>query len=792
MGRTSDSNTNNAANSPLLSGIYEAIVVSHLDRQYMGTLEVDILRGSSSGALPERSGTTIEARYLMPFYGTTHRDAVTPNDGYSATQKTYGMWMVPPDVGTRVLVVYVEGISRCYWIGCIPDQYMNFMVPDGRASTTLTTEATPENLRDKKLPVGEYNKKASGDRDLNDPTRVRKPYNKDFTQVLEVQGLLDDENRGTTSSSARREVPSMVFGVNTPGPVDKRVGAPKSEQGIHGAKANFFSNRLGGSSFVMDDGDDKFLRKTTADAGPPEYVNKENGDPGGDPTLPHNELIRLRTRTGHQILMHNTEDLIYIGNGRGTTWIEMTSDGKIDIYANDSISVHTDQDLNFTADRDVNIEAGRNINMNANARWSEAGEDEDVSSGNINVESKYNTNWRVGKDLKTHVEGLRDSYTKLDSKITVDGNRDDLTLGYHYNYTHGDINLLTDASYKLHATKGTVDLKSKDNLNLQSSSKSINSYAAEKVSLKAGTNIDLVAATQVAADASKIWWNSEKSADAAQANEPAEAVESAKVDPQPVFILPKVTPGTISGSSVVSIVKRMPTHEPWTHHENLNPLEFKPEKTDIQITTEYPLPSSVIFTTDTFTKNRIRTGEVSAQRRPANPSTGSNASGAQSVTGQGSQSGDPAEIPEYAGPVTVPDDLIEYIKSKEGFHAVAFWDYRQWTNGYGTRARRAYERITEEEAVRRLRIDVQKRRDYVVDWAVRNGRNWSDDQINAMTSFIYNGGYGWLPQVTANGSRTDEEVKDSILAYDKAGGERLAGLTQRRREESAWFAQGLA
>jgi len=772
MARTSDS-ANNSANSQLLSGIYEAIVVSHLDRQYMGTLEVDILRGNTSGSLPERSGNTIEARYLMPFYGTTHREAVTANDGYSATQKTYGMWMVPPDVGTKVLVVYVEGIGRCYWIGCIPDQFMNFMVPDGRPSTELTTDATPDNLRGKKLPVGEYNKKVGLDSELNDPTRMRKPYNKDFTQVLEVQGLLDDENRGTTTTSARREVPSSVFGINTPGPLDKRIGAPRSQQGIEGARANMFSNRLGGSSFVMDDGDDKFLRKTTADAGPPEYVNKEAGEAGGDPTLLHNELVRIRTRTGHQLLMHNTEDLIYVGNARGTTWIEMTSDGKIDIYAQDSISVHTEQDLNFTANRDVNIEAGRNINMNANARWSEAGEEDDVSSGNINLESKFNSNWRVGKDLKTHVEGLRDSYTKLDSKITVDGNRDDLTLGYHYNYTHGEIGVLTDASYKLEATAGTVDLKASGNLNAQS-----------------GDYMNLVASTQIAADATKIYWNSGKSSDA---NQPTPATESAKVAAQPTFNLPNVTAGLVSGGGISSIVKRMPMHEPWPHHENLNPLEFKPEKTDIQDIYSEPQSGSVLFTPDTFRKNRNSAGEATSDRRqPLNPTSQSRAAGAQSVTGQNRNDGEVGEIPDYTGPITVPNDLIEYIKSKEGFHARAFWDYNQYTNGYGTRARRATEVITEAEAERRLAQDVQRRRDYVVAFGLRNGRNWSDEQINALTSFIYNGGYGWLGQVTANNSRTDEEIMAAIKLYDKAGGQRLAGLTQRRAEESAWFAQGLA
>jgi len=369
--RRSSDNENNVANGRNVpAGVYEAIVVSHLDSTYMGGLLVDVLHPTSSGSLPERIGTSVEARYLMPFYGTTHREATSPNDGYSATQKTYGMWMVPPDVGTKVLVIFLEGGSRCYWIGCVQDEYMNFMIPDGRPSTDLTTDITPNNLKGKKLPVGEYNKKverATG----NDPTRFKKPYNKDFTQVLEVQGLLDDENRGTTTSSARREVPSAVFGVNTPGPYDKRAGSPRSPQGQAQNKANVYANRLGGHSFVMDDGDDKFIRKTTADAGPPEYVNKELGEAGGDPTLPHNELMRFRTRTGHQILMHNTEDFIYIANSRGTAWVELSSDGKIDVYANDSISVHSDQDINLTADRDINIEGGRNVNIRASAAFSQ-------------------------------------------------------------------------------------------------------------------------------------------------------------------------------------------------------------------------------------------------------------------------------------------------------------------------------------------------------------------------------------------------------------------------------------
>src|SRR6056300_1387440 len=240
------------------AGPYEAIVISHLDPQYMGGLKVELLKKTKSGATPERSGQIIEVRYLSPFDGVTAFSNAGSNDGYEYTQKSYGFWAVPPDPNTRVLVIFAEGdISQGFWIGCVQDKYMNFMVPDGRASTELVT-SVPRDIQGKKLPVGEYNKKIDPGAG-RDPTQYRKPYNKDFVQALEIQGLLSDEHRGTTTTSARREVPSMVFGWSTPGPIDKRLGAPKGLYGEHEQKANVFVNRLGGSSFVMDDGDDKYI-----------------------------------------------------------------------------------------------------------------------------------------------------------------------------------------------------------------------------------------------------------------------------------------------------------------------------------------------------------------------------------------------------------------------------------------------------------------------------------------------------------------------------------------------------
>lgn len=346
------STTNNA-------GPFIAKVISHLDPTSMGGLEVEIMR--EVGNDTSTAGQVHQVRYMSPFYGVTSIDFVgsDPND-YNNTQKSYGMWFIPPDVGTMVMIIFIEGDPRKgYWIGCIPDERMNFMIP-GIAATKFAQGGDGKS----RVPTAEYNKKTQ--KSTNDANHYQKPPHP-FKSVLESQGLLNDDIRGITTSSARREVPSAVFGISTPGPLDKAKNAKKGNVGKRGSTANVFVSRLGGSSFVMDDGDDKFLRKGPASTTGPDYAAVEQGEAGGDVGIPHNELLRLRTRTGHQILLHNSEDLIYIGNARGTTWIELTSNGKIDIYANDSISIHTENDLNVTADRDINFKAGNAINLKSNS-----------------------------------------------------------------------------------------------------------------------------------------------------------------------------------------------------------------------------------------------------------------------------------------------------------------------------------------------------------------------------------------------------------------------------------------
>lgn len=617
------------------TGPYEAIVVSNLDTTYMGSLKVDILKSSTSGSIPEKLGTSIEVRYLSPFYGITNINHVTANDGYASSQKSYGMWFVPPDVGARVLVIFAEGdVSQGFWIGCVQDKFMNFMIPDGRASTELTTPSTPDNIQGLKLPVAEYNKKVEKGNG-RDQTRYSKPYNKDFTQSLEIQGLIRDENRGTTTSSARREVPSSVFGISTPGPIDKREGAPKGLVGEAGLKHSKFVNRLGGSSFVMDDGDDKLVRVTHASAGPPQYANVEAGELYGDPTIPHNELTRIRTRTGHQILMHNSEDFVYIANSRGTAWVELTSDGKIDVYGTDSISVHSDADINLTADRDVNIEGGRNVNIRASARYDGfAGN----GSGNVCIESKTDTKMLSEANFLTNIKGYQET------KVT--GYQKTLVEGDIHHHTTKNIYILADAQGHIR-TATDMFINTDTTLNIVGQENYFTATAGA-INVKAtGGNVEVDGDTDINL-------NSGTSTAGTAATDAQDALDFIYL---PKNSVPKTSPGTDIPSDISTFVKRMPSHEPYAQHENLDPIMYKNSRTDITDPTSLT-NGTLENSPDTFRKSFVGgTSQESASGSGPTPGT----SGVERVT-----SSDDKAVPQKFTTVGPDGSILDVIGSAEG------------------------------------------------------------------------------------------------------------------------------
>jgi hypothetical protein len=461
------------------SGPFIARVVNNVDPDFMGAIRVQIMHEGSSG--DQTPGETISARYMSAYWGTTATKFNGTADTFVDTQKAWGMWSPTPDIGTQVIVIFIEGSSRnAFWIGAFADRNKNFMVP-GAAATEFNTDD-----QGSRLPVGEFNSTIN-----NNPqgpkSAILKPKHL-LADVFKKQGVIKDDVRGITSSGARRETPSRVFGISTAGPVD--YTSPKKSIGDSEAVIETSISKLGGTTFVMDDGDHKYVRKTSAGEGPPEYVTLVSGS--GDPKIPHNELVRIRTRTGHQILLHNSEDLIYIGNASGTTWIELTSNGKVDIFAEDSISIHTKNDLNIKADRDINLEAGRNFN---------------VAAKKVHVESQ------IGSEF------LSNATTKITSS-------------------------------------GILHMNS-------------------------GLHVET---------AGKIYMN-----------------DPGRIAEKSVFLTTFFNPTEVDGVTEPSIMLRVPTHEPYPHHENLNPADFLPAKTDITTQTAISPPGKwQLYTApfDTFKQGR--------------------------------------------------------------------------------------------------------------------------------------------------------------------------------------------
>lgn len=533
-------------------GPFLAIITNHLDSTYMGALEVALLK--KTGANFEETAETFIVNYLSPFGGNTSiRYEGTNSASFQDVQKSYGFWMVPPDIGSTVMCIFLDGDpNQGFWFGCVHDRYQNHMTPGIAASQNV--EITPEQERKygtRNLPVAEFHKKSRSADNPNVNT-YNKPIHP-FADRLLAQGLLLDTVRGITTSGARREIPSGVFGISTPGPLDpdgKKIPLPNTPG------SQIPVSRLGGTTFVMDDGDEK-----------------------GE-----SELVRLRTRTGHQILLHNSQDLIYIANSKGTAWVELTSDGKIDVYANDSVSIHSENDFNFRADRDINVEAGRNFNMYVGGDW------------HTDVRGEYLLN-------VTQAGTITIGQT-LDVNVT-----DNITMS-----SAGEVHVRSSDNMYL-TSNSTLHIKSSDSMfNDAGGSLSVKVGADWKLSAGGTSNIT---SSHHLETAGKIDMNgpAATAADAADGADIADVVEAL-----PTYNLPNRDKelGWAEGKfykaeDLTSIMKRVPTFEPWDQHENIDRDKFNKTATDLgkessnskkspaisqeaKTTTQYKVPPAVAGT----------------------------------------------------------------------------------------------------------------------------------------------------------------------------------------------------
>lgn len=345
---------------PAEYGPYLGKVMSNVDPSRAGRLRVFIEAFADGPQDDDSKWTTVN--YLPSFYGVTPGTGTTSGVGnYPGNRNSYGMWFTPPDVGVTVICIFANGDrSQGFYIGVVPEQAATHMVPAiGAGKNFAVANETQQSYfaGATQLPVTEIN--------TNDPAIVnqpryfdeKKPVQSVQAAIMWQQGLIRDTNRGPIASTSQRETPSQVFGVSTPGRPIYLGGKTQEEviknlDNIQSGELKVIG-RLGGHTLVMDDG----------------------ATDGKD------QLFRIRSAKGHQIIMHDSEEFIYIGHANGQTWIELGKQGTVDVYSTNSVNVRTEGNLNLHADQNINMYAGQNINIKAEGRG---------SGGNITIEAQKN------------------------------------------------------------------------------------------------------------------------------------------------------------------------------------------------------------------------------------------------------------------------------------------------------------------------------------------------------------------------------------------------------------------
>lgn len=158
----------------------------------------------------------------------------------------------------------------------------------------------------------------------------------------------------------------------------------------------------------------------------------------------------------------------------------------------------------------------------------------------------------------------------------------------------------------------------------------------------------------------------------------------------------------------------------------------------------------------------------------------------------------PLMIINASAQMSASQECLDLIKEIEGFSQYKYWDYSQWTIGYGTGcgSDEYPNGITESQAEELLTDALGTYEAYVNNFADKYDINLKQNQFDALVSMTYNLGNIWgvydefdLKSYLIDGSENHSflEIAKAFGEWRKAGGEVLQGLVNRRQMETELF-----
>lgn len=354
---------NRAGNmNPTVPSIMIGEVINTNDPQQMGRIQAHIptLHGDKNLSTILQQFSWVS--YGSPFGGidsTSYRGVPKPDESFpDIGQKTtgpvaYGMWAIPK-VGAHVLICSIDNDpNRLFWFGCVYPNSTPHTLPHGRYSVRAgsgSPDGPLSTTEDKIYPLYDNLSLAFTNRD-NFEWRSR---GADYQVAGATKIRVDDQSEKT----------KILSEVHDDGQEELKEDDGNVVGGDYEYRQGYAQSRFDPTK-ITDEEDhikrdiqtDKNLESQVLSFTTPGFHSISMDD------RPENNRTRFRTSSGHQILMDDTNERIYVSTNEGRNWIEMDSNGHVYIYSEESISLRAEGDINLTAEKSVRIKGNEGVHI---------------------------------------------------------------------------------------------------------------------------------------------------------------------------------------------------------------------------------------------------------------------------------------------------------------------------------------------------------------------------------------------------------------------------------------------
>lgn len=276
------------------------------------------------------------AIYSTPFGGSVAAGTRGAGDDTTTGNVSYGMWAIPK-VGAQVLIMCLDNDpSQRVWVGCLYGQLLPHTLPHGR----YFAGSHPKIPQGESKPVGPFSTTEHPIEPLNTNLKTA------FGTAAEN---FEWRTRGADYSAANSTTDSLHT-TKSEVPDDK-------EENLDGVSITqgYGLSRIAPELTYRETG--KNYDSTVYSLTSPGFHSISMDD------RQENCRVRIRTTGGHQILMDDTNERVYISTSKGKNWIEMDQAGNIDVYTDGNISYHAKKTINFTADENIRLYGKKGVHI---------------------------------------------------------------------------------------------------------------------------------------------------------------------------------------------------------------------------------------------------------------------------------------------------------------------------------------------------------------------------------------------------------------------------------------------